>query len=70
MAQERFSVRLDSKDNARLDLAIARLKLDTGRIVSKNDLFLGLVDGFLAGRFKLDIFDGLDVAAIVRDADA
>ncbi len=67
---DRLTVRLPARDNALLELVMAKLKLDKGRAVSKNDVFLGLVDGFLAGRFQLDIFDGLDVAQVVRDADS
>lgn len=61
---DRLSVRIPERDNALLDLAIVRMKLDTGRAISKNDVFRFLVKGFLDGRFQLDAFEGIDVKAI------
>ncbi len=66
---DRVSVRIDPRENALIDLAITHLKLQTGRSISKNDVFLSLVRGLLGGTITLPEFDGLDVAAIVRDAD-
>lgn len=69
MKTESFTVRLPLRDSAALEILTARLKLQRGVAFSKAKIIRELVSGFLDGRFKLDAFEGLDVATIIQNVE-